>query len=117
MVIKQRSREVVWMINPEEMLTGRYASDLDAVRLVLEFDGRGGLTITRDGVFAAEATYRIVEDRIEFVDLRGPRASQDEGRGIYRWRVDGNRLSFIEIGDGASSRRRVLTTHSWMKEK
>ena len=105
------------MKNPGEELGGKYAADLGEVRALIEFDGRGRMLLTRDGELAAEATYLITDDRIEFVDLQGPKASPEAGRGMYHWQTAGRKLIFTVIGDGASGRRRALTAGTWTREK
>jgi hypothetical protein len=101
------------MQRPESKIKGTYVTNLKDVSYAMEFDGKGELLYSRDGELAVEATYQIVDDKIEFVDVRGPMAAPEDGKGIYYWKIAGRELSFAPIEDIGRGRKRVLSSRPW----
>ena len=95
---------------PESKILGKYICNLDEDACEMEFDCKGKLILTRDGNFTLEATYKIIDDKIEFVDIQGPKANPESGKGVYRWEKDGDKIVFTVIDDIGMGRKRYLTS-------
>jgi hypothetical protein len=94
--------------------TGKYK----AGEISIQFDDHGHVQVSQgdralvDGRFVANA------DQIKLTDESGPMAcSKDEATGTYRWKYDGEALSFSKLDDRCDGRSGDLSGRQWKKEK
>jgi hypothetical protein len=87
----------------------------DGATWALTFDGMGKVVVTADGKEAVEATYKATGDQVEFTDVKGPRANPGAGPGTYKWKLDGDKLTFTKVKDGNDGRAGALTSGAWVK--
>jgi hypothetical protein len=94
--------------------TGKYK----AGEISIQFDDHGHLKVSEgdrtlvDGRFVANA------DQIKLTDESGPMAcSEDEATGSYRWKYEGEALSFSNLDDRCDGRSGDLSGRPWKKEK
>lgn len=73
---------------------------------VVEFDAHGMATATLDGKVIVVATYVVIGNVIEVVDVEGDYAYPEGGLGRYTWSLNGRTLSFSLIEDGNPPRRK-----------
>jgi hypothetical protein len=90
----------------------------DGAVWAVTFDGKGKVTVTRDGKEAVEGTYKVNKEEIEFTDEKGPFAGTgDRKTGTYKWKLDGKKLTFTKVKDASEGRAAALTGGAWeMKE-
>jgi len=91
--------------------------DKDVVWAV-SFDGKGKFAVTRDGKEAVMGSYKITKDELEITDESGPQAATGDAKtAVYKWKLDGKKLSFTKVKDDAGGRAAVVTAGPWeMKE-
>jgi hypothetical protein len=94
--------------------TGKYK----AGEISIQFDDHGHVKVSQgertlvDGQFAATA------DEIKLTDESGPMAcAKDEATGTYRWKYEGEALSFSKLDDRCDGRSGDLSGRQWKKEK
>jgi hypothetical protein len=87
----------------------------DASPLV-EFDGQGKATATLDGQVIVVATYKVIGDVIEILDVEGPYAYPEGGLGKYKWSLNGKVLSFSLIEDNNTPRKKGFAQPFIMQE-
>jgi hypothetical protein len=76
----------------------------------------GKVTVKRNGELAVEATCKATKDEIEVKDVSGPFAIQNDKGGKYKWKLDGNKITFEKLSDEAQGRAAALTGGAWTKE-
>jgi hypothetical protein len=84
----------------------------------IQFDDHGHVKVSEgdhtlvDGRFVANA------DQIKLTDESGPMACpKDEATGSYRWKYEGEALSFSSLDDRCDGRSGDLSGRQWKKEK
>ncbi len=94
--------------------TGKYT----AGEISIQFDDHGHVKVSEgdhtlvDGRFVANA------DQIKLTDESGPMACpKDEATGSYRWKYEGEALSFSSLDDRCDGRSGDLSGRIWKKEK
>jgi hypothetical protein len=95
---------------------GKFATMAGNDKYVMDFDGKGTVTVTRNGQLGVEATYKVDKDQIEFKDVKGPIADPNGPAGKYKWKLEGKKLSFTKIEDASAGRAAALTGGPWTKE-
>ena len=83
----------------------------------VKVDGKDKFTVTRDGTEAVEGTYKVTKDEIEFTDEKGPVAEKAAGPGTYKWKLDGDKLTFTKVKDKSEGRSGALTAGAWERKK
>jgi hypothetical protein len=87
--------------------------DKDVVWAVT-FDGKGKFSVTRDGKEAVMGSYKVTKDELEITDEAGPQAATgDTKTAVYKWKLDGKKLSFTKVKDEAGGRAAVVTAGPW----
>jgi len=75
-------------------------------------------TASRNAVVVVEGTFKVAADVVEFSDEKGPFASiGDRKSGKYRWKLDGEKLTFTRVEDKSDGRAEVLTGQTWVVPK
>lgn len=82
------------------------------------FDGKGKFSVTRDGKEAVMGSYKVTKDELEITDEAGPQAATGDAKSaIYKWKLDGKKLSFTKVKDEAGGRAAVVTAGPWEKKE
>ena len=81
----------------------------DGAIWAVKVDGKDKFTVTRDGKEAVEGTYKVTKDEIEFTDEKGPLAEKAAGPGTYKWKLDGDKVTFTKVKDKSEGRSGALT--------
>ncbi|MEW5869158.1 MAG: hypothetical protein AB1894_07790 [Chloroflexota bacterium] len=84
--------------------TGTFTYTVGDASPIVEFDGHGGVTVTLDGEVIVTASYKVLGDVIEVVDEGSPYATPEYGVGRYKWRLEGQALTFSVIEDKSKAR-------------
>lgn len=75
---------------------------------------------TLDGEFLVEGSQTFTEERIEFNDDKGGVAcarTPGWATGTYKWKLEGDKLTFKVIEDKCLPRRFCLTARPWEKKQ
>ena len=83
---------------------------------LVEFDGQGKATATLDGQVIVVATYKVIGDVIEILDVEGSYAYPEGGLGKYKWSLNGKVLSFSLIEDNNTPRKKGFAQPFIMQE-
>jgi hypothetical protein len=76
----------------------------------------GKLTVLRNNELAVEATWKSTKEEVEFKDVSGPLAMKDDKGGKYKWKLDGNKVTFTKVEDANQGRSSALTAGAWTKQ-
>jgi hypothetical protein len=87
------------------------------VVLAINFDGKGKLTVSRDGEEMVTCDYKVTKDQIEFSNESGPKGNADAKPGTYKWKLDGKKLTFTKIKDDQGGRSEAITHGTWEKKE
>ena len=92
--------------------------DKDGAVWAVTFDGKGKFSVTRDGKDAVMGSYKVTKDELQITDEAGPQAATGDAKtAVYKWKLDGKKLSFTKVKDEAGGRAAVVTAGPWeMKE-
>ena len=95
--------------------------DLPAgAKATVEFTKDGKLLINftfGDKSDKVEGTYKVTKDEIEFTDEKGPLAEKAAGPGTYKWKLDGDKVTFTKVKDKSEGRSGALTAGAWERKK
>ena len=81
------------------------AGDYSTGKMSLRFDGHGGLQVRQADKVMVKARYAIAGDEITLTDESGPMACEAaQSRGIYRWTLANDTLTFAVISDPCEGR-------------
>jgi|SRR5581483_11133611 len=70
----------------------------------------GTFAVAKGTTLAVGGTVKIAGSRITFHDLGGSFACRGaQATGVYRWRVNGNRLTLAAVSDRCAGRKAILT--------
>ena len=83
----------------------------------VKFDGTGKFTVTLNGKEEVEGTYKVTKDEIEFTDEKGLNADKAAGPGTYKWKLDGDKVTFTKVKDKSEGRSGALTAGAWERKK
>jgi hypothetical protein len=97
--------------------TGTFARDFEGMKWALKFDGKGKVTVTLDGEVVVEAAYKVTKDQVVFKDQKGKFADPDGPAGTYRWKLEGENLTFTTVEDKSEGRAKVVTSGAWVRQK
>lgn len=102
----------------EDFPKGTFAAKApDGATWAMTFDGKGKVIVTQDGKEVVEATYKATKDEVEFQDVKGALSDKDAGPGTYKWKLDGDKLTFTKVKDGHEGRSQALTSGAWVKSE
>jgi hypothetical protein len=96
---------------------GSYSTEVQGTKFVLTLGDKGRFTVMMKDQVGVEGTYKVTKDEIEFSDEKGSIADTKSKVGRYRWKLDGQKLSFTKVEDDSKGRSAVLTAQPWVKEK
>ncbi len=84
----------------------------------MTFDGKGKFTISLDKKLGVAGKYKVTKNEIEFTDESGPVAEKGDNKtGTYKWKLDGDKLTFTKVNDNAPGRSAALTNGPWLRKK
>ena len=85
----------------------------------ITFDGKGKYTVTRGKMAVVEGSYKVSGDELTLTDEKGPLVSknEDEKTGKYKWKLDGNKLTFKPVADKSKGRELALTAGPWVMQQ
>ena len=84
----------------------------------VNFDGKDKVTVSRADRVVVEGTYKVNKDEITFTDEDGPFAGKDHAKtGTYKWKLEGDRLTFTKVKDASEGRSRILTVGAWERKE
>ncbi|HZT44895.1 MAG TPA: hypothetical protein VFA24_01845 [Gaiellaceae bacterium] len=70
----------------------------------------GTFAVAKGTALAVGGTVRIAGSRVTFRDLGGPFACRGaQATGVYRWRVNGKRLTMAAVSERCAGRKTILT--------
>ncbi|WHZ20689.1 MAG: hypothetical protein OJF55_002838 [Rhodanobacteraceae bacterium] len=93
---------------------GTYA----ASGITLAFDGSGHFRVTQNDAVKVEGDYTVDGSQLQVTDRTGPWACTKaaEQKGTYRWKSEGNTLTFNKVADACKDRVGSLTLHPFRKQ-
>ena len=85
--------------------------------VTLVFDGTGHFRGSEKNVVKVEGDYTVDGDQLQITDKSGPWActKATEQTGTYRWKAEGNALTFSKVADACKDRVGSLTPRAWKK--
>jgi hypothetical protein len=86
--------------------------------VTLTFEGNGHFRATQKDAMKVEGDYTIDGDQLQITDKSGPWACTKpaEQTGTYRWKAEGDTLTFSKVADTCKDRVDSLTPHPWKKQ-
>ena len=84
--------------------------------VTLNFDGNGHFRGSQKDAMKVEGDYAVSGDQLKFNDKSGAWACPATQVGTYRWKSDGDTLTFSKVSDACKDRVNSLTPHSWKKQ-
>jgi len=84
--------------------------------ITLSFDGNGHFRGSQKDAVKVEGDYAVSGDQMTFTDSSGPWACPAKQIGTYRWKTEGDTLTFSKVSDACKDRVGSLTPHSWKKQ-
>ncbi len=87
-------------------------------QFTLSFDGNGHFHGSLKGVVKVEGDYTVSGDQLQFTDKSGEWACTRPGEqtGTYRWKSEGDTLTFGKVNDACRDRVGSLTPQPWKKQ-
>lgn len=82
----------------------------------LAFDGNGHFRGSQKGAVKVEGDYATSGDQLKFTDRSGAWACPASQTGTYRWKSEGDTLTFSKVSDACKDRVGSLTPHAWKKQ-
>jgi len=85
--------------------------------ITLVFDGNGHYHGSEKNVMKVEGDYSVNGDQLQITDKSGPWACTKpaEHTGTYRWKAEGNVLTFSKVADACKGRVGSLAPRTWKK--
>jgi hypothetical protein len=84
--------------------------------ITLSFDGNGHFRGSQKGEVKVEGDYAVSGDQLKVTDKSGAWACPAAQVGTYRWKSDGDTLTFSKVSDVCKDRVGSLTPHAWKKQ-
>jgi hypothetical protein len=84
---------------------------------VLTFSVNGRFKTVANGELDAAGRYASTADHLVITDETGAGHCKITATGIYKWRLEGNKLTLEAVDDGCKWRRFSVTLKKWTKEK
>src|SRR5690242_18088222 len=72
--------------------------------VTLNFDGNGHFRGSQKDAVKVEGDYAVSGDQMTFTDTSGPWACPPKQSGTYRWKSDGDTLTFSKVSDACKDR-------------
>lgn len=105
-------------LHAEDFPKGKFANKgPDGATWAISFDGKGKATVTREDKEFVKVAYKVTKDEVEFSHETGDNADKDAKAGVYKWKLDGKKLTFTKVKDDSDGRAQALTTGSWEKQE
>ena len=86
-------------------------------RYVLTFSANGRFKTVTNGELDAAGRYASTAEYLVITDETGPGHCKVTATGIYKWRLEGDKLALEAVDDGCKWRRFSITLKKWTKEK
>jgi hypothetical protein len=86
-------------------------------KYVLTFGGDGRFKTVTDGKLDAAGRYASTPEHLVITDETGAGHCKVAATGIYKWRLEGDKLTLEAVDDGCKWRRFSITLKKWTKEK
>jgi hypothetical protein len=81
--------------------------------LTLQEDGS---CIFSSGGWSIKGTYKIDASTISFTDTEGNFADTMAGKGTYKFKIEGNNITFTLVKDRAVQRKHLLVDSGWKQQ-
>jgi hypothetical protein len=86
-------------------------------KYVLTFSANGRFKTVANGELDAAGRYASTAKHLVTTDERGPGHCKVTATGIYKWRLERDKLTLEAVDDGCKWRRFSITLKKWTKEK
>ena len=87
-------------------------------KYVVTYSANGHYKVLANGKLDAEGRYASTRDYLVITDENGPgHCEAERATGIYKWKLDGDKLSLQAVDDGCKWRRFSIVLKDWRKEK
>ena len=86
-------------------------------RYVLTFSANGRFKTVANGELDAAGRYASTAKHLVITDETGPGHCKVTATGIYKWRLERDKLTLEAVDDGCKWRRFSITLKKWTKEK
>jgi len=86
-------------------------------KYVLTFSANGRFKTVTNGELDAAGRYASTAKHLVITDETGPGHCKVTATGIYKWRLEGDKLTLEAVDDGCKWRRFSITLKKWTKEK
>jgi hypothetical protein len=86
-------------------------------KYVLTFSANGRFKTVANGELDAAGRYASTAKHLVITDETGPGHCQVTATGIYKWRLEGDKLTLEAVDDECKWRRFSITLRKWTKEK
>jgi hypothetical protein len=94
--------------------TGKYK----AGEISIQFDAHGNVKLSQGDRALVDGHYMANGDQIKLTDKSGPMAcSKGEETGTYRWKHEGDTLTFSKLEDRCDGRSGDLVGRGWKREE
>lgn len=79
--------------------TGKFTYSVDGYSPVVDIYEGGRITLSLEGEIIVVSKYLVAGDILEVEDVEGSYAAPEYGVGKYRWKQEGDTLTFTSIED------------------
>ena len=86
-------------------------------KYVLTFSANGRFKTVANGELDAAGRYASTAKHLVITDETGPGHCKVTATGIYKWRLERDKLTLEAVDDGCKWRRFSITLKKWTKEK
>ena len=86
-------------------------------KYVLTFSANGRFKTVTNGELDAAGRYASTAKHLVITDETGPGHCKVSATGIYKWSLEGDKLTLEAVDDGCKWRRFSITLKKWTKEK
>jgi hypothetical protein len=87
-------------------------------KYVVTYSANGRYKVLANGKLDAEGRYASTKNYLVITDEKGPGHCQAErATGVYKWRLDGNKLILEAVDDACKWRRFSIVLKAWRREK
>jgi len=86
-------------------------------KYVLTFSANGRFKTVTNGELDAAGRYASTAKHLVITDETGPGHCKLAATGIYKWSLEGDKLTLEAVDDGCKWRRFSITLKKWTKEK
>ena len=103
-----------------EFPQGTFTLKLDGMVWAYTFDGMGKYKYTLDGKERGGGKYKATKDEVALTDTPPPGFAGPKeytATGTYKWKLDGNKVSFTLVQDENKARVGIATAGAWEKKE